>query len=469
MGRIRMNTAEILLTIVTVCTIQGVRAGLAGFGGDYGEYLELLKGNDVLDDIEEGQARQEAVMGGEEEESKGGFLRHLKLKKKKKKTDVHFHFDVNVLVVNRNMTESSKLFIEKVRPNLEKEIKFIERDSNGGSLTSSSKTEPFDWKAMQTGGSKPWESKPTGQTGGGASGGWGGKTGGGQAGGVPSPEGAHSSSGSPTEASTEGQSGNLGQRSFELGRESRGIGGNWMRKESNPLPLQMVVILNPKAELFDEVTDKLENANKKVDNNLIYDVISKIKKSKQKTIDYNERSADETESEYTRVVPEEDPNEVNEKIKEKLTEFTSTYDDPMVITSRLPKPYHSLIISGLSTITICSMTSTGHTWKVYLCPDSLTATVSITSGPNMPFNGKVTATYTKPQIRLMFTKSKDLIRLTNTQLASKSTKFQPDFDSTVPLNPWSKVSLGGYMVAKAKKVLNKLVENKISVAFKGLI
>merc|ERR1711892_416800 len=213
MGRIRMNTAEILLTIVTVCTTQGARAGLAGFGGDYGEYLELLKGNDVLDDlgggglddIEEGPARQEAGMGGEEEELKEGFLRHLKLKKEKKKTDVHFHFDVNVLVVNKNMTESSKLFIEKVRPNLEKEIKFMERNSNGGSSPSSSKTEPFDWKAMQTGGSKPWESKPTGQSGGGASGGWGGKTGGGQAGGVPSPEGAHSSTGSPTEASTEGQ------------------------------------------------------------------------------------------------------------------------------------------------------------------------------------------------------------------------------------------------------------------------
>ena len=102
-----------------------------------------------------------------------------------------------------------------------------------------------------------------------------------------------------------------------------------MRKESNPLPQQMVVILNPKAKLFDEVTDKLGNANKKVDKNFIYDIINKIKKSKQKSIDYNERSADETESEYGRGIPEEDPNEVNEKIKETLTEFTSTYDDPM--------------------------------------------------------------------------------------------------------------------------------------------
>ena len=166
MMRIRMNTAEILLTIVTVCTIQGTRAGLAGFGGDYGEYLELLKGNDVLDDlgggglddIEEGQDRQEAVMGGEEEELKEGFLRHLTFKKEKKKTNVHFHFDVNVLVVNKNMTESSKLSIEKVGPNLEKEIKFMERNSNGGSSPSSSKTEPFDWKAMQVRSFKVYDS-----------------------------------------------------------------------------------------------------------------------------------------------------------------------------------------------------------------------------------------------------------------------------------------------------------------------
>jgi hypothetical protein len=117
----KMHSIEIVLVIVTTYTWCGAQAGLAGVGGDYGEYLNLLKGNDGLDefggggldDIEAEQARQEAVMGGDEEELKDGFLRHLKFEKKKKK-DVHFHFDVNVLVVNKDMPP------ELSNPNLNK-------------------------------------------------------------------------------------------------------------------------------------------------------------------------------------------------------------------------------------------------------------------------------------------------------------------------------------------------------------
>ena len=42
-------------------------AGLAGFGGDYKEYLELLKGNDVLDefggDVTDGVRKREEDAG----------------------------------------------------------------------------------------------------------------------------------------------------------------------------------------------------------------------------------------------------------------------------------------------------------------------------------------------------------------------------------------------------------------------
>ena len=151
-----MHSIEIVLVIVTTNTWCGAQAGLAGVGGDYGEYLNLLKGNDgldefgggSLDDIEAEQARQEAVIGGEEEELKDGFLRHLKSANKKKK-DAHFHFDVNVLVVNKNMTPAGKPTNEMFNPNLEKEIKFMERESNGGPLPGASKSEPFDWKKFQ--------------------------------------------------------------------------------------------------------------------------------------------------------------------------------------------------------------------------------------------------------------------------------------------------------------------------------
>ena len=161
-----MPSIKIVLLIVTTCTWCCAQAGLAGFGGDYGEYLNLLKGNDVLDefggggldDIEAGQARQETVMGGEEEELKDGFLRHLKLEKNKK-TDMHFHFDVNVLVVNKNMTPFGESDNKMFNPNLEKEIKFTERESNGGALPSASKSEPFDWKKFQVKYFKPFDFK----------------------------------------------------------------------------------------------------------------------------------------------------------------------------------------------------------------------------------------------------------------------------------------------------------------------
>ena len=40
-------------------------------------------------------------------------------------------------------------------------------------------------------------------------------------------------------------------------------------------------------------------------------------------------------------------------------------------------------------------------------------------------------------------------------------KFVPTYDSSIPLNPWSKVSLSGYMVARVKKILPSLVDKMI--------
>jgi len=456
-----------LYTVLTITTLytRGVRAGLAGFGGDYGEYLQLLKGNEVmdtfggggggLDDVEEGQARQEAVMGGQDEELQDEFLRQLPYDKKKGKKDIHLHFDVNVVVLNKNLTS-----FENMEPKLGKEFKLMERNSNVGSEESVPKNDPFDWKSIQAGG-KPWEDKSKGQTGGGASGGWGGQTGGGQSGGAGSP-GAGQSSGDPAPGKTEGQSDNRGQRSVLEEREMRGSIG---RGESKPSPQQVVVILSPKTEAFDEIKENLKNATREYDKNFIYDIIGKNKKSKMKTLEFDSRATENKEFKYMKEVDEVD---VEEEVKEKIEKFSQAYADPMVITSNLPKPYHSLVITGLSTITLCSLTTTAHTWRVCLCPDSLTASLTITSGPNMPFNGKVVATYTKPRIHLMFSNSKDHLILTSTHLYSKEAKIQPQFDSAVPLNPWSKVSLGGYMVARAKKVLGKLVENKIGKAFKDV-
>ena len=38
------------------------------------------------------------------------------------------------------------------------------------------------------------------------------------------------------------------------------------------------------------------------------------------------------------------------------------------------------------------------------------------------------------------------------------TKFVPTYDSSIPLNPWSKVSMSGYMVSGVKKTLPSVVD-----------
>ena len=43
----------------------------------------------------------------------------------------------------------------------------------------------------------------------------------------------------------------------------------------------------------------------------------------------------------------------------------------------------------------------------------------------------------------------------------RGSKFVPTYDSSVPLNPWSKVSMSGYMVSRVKKVLPKLVDKTL--------
>jgi hypothetical protein len=46
-------------------------------------------------------------------------------------------------------------------------------------------------------------------------------------------------------------------------------------------------------------------------------------------------------------------------------------------------------------------------------------------------------------------------------MAAEKSKFVPTYDSSIPLNPWSKVSMSGYMVARIKKVMPSLVEKMI--------
>ena len=37
-------------------------------------------------------------------------------------------------------------------------------------------------------------------------------------------------------------------------------------------------------------------------------------------------------------------------------------------------------------------------------------------------------------------------------------KYVPTYDSSIPLNPWSKVSMSGYMVSRVKKALPQVMD-----------
>jgi len=53
------------------------------------------------------------------------------------------------------------------------------------------------------------------------------------------------------------------------------------------------------------------------------------------------------------------------------------------------------------------------------------------------------------------------LHVTSVKLKAGKTKFVPTYDSSIPLNPWSKVSMSGYMVSRIKKVMPTLVEKMI--------
>merc|ERR1712080_308802 len=88
------------------------------------------------------------------------------------------------------------------------------------------------------------------------------------------------------------------------------------------------------------------------------------------------------------------------------------------------------------------------------------------SGPNLPFQGKVSAFYARPVITFRIAKSRETTRILSVKTSASDIKFKPTYDSSVPLNPWSKVSLNGYMVARVKKILTGLMDAGILKAIK---
>ena len=102
--------------------------------------------------------------------------------------------------------------------------------------------------------------------------------------------------------------------------------GSFGRGESKPSPQQVVVILSPKTEAFDEIKENLKNATREYDKNFIYDIIGKNKKSKMKTLEFDSRATENKEFKYMKEVDEVD---VEEEVKGKIEKFSEAYADPM--------------------------------------------------------------------------------------------------------------------------------------------
>lgn len=55
----------------------------------------------------------------------------------------------------------------------------------------------------------------------------------------------------------------------------------------------------------------------------------------------------------------------------------------------------------------------------------------------------------------------DQVHVVTLKTSPASSKFVPSYDSSVPLNPWSQISMSGYLVARVKKSLPKLIDRTL--------
>ncbi len=117
--------------------------------------------------------------------------------------------------------------------------------------------------------------------------------------------------------------------------------------------------------------------------------------------------------------------------------------------------YRNLTVKGLSDLTVCEgakIRGGPSQRRASLCAPLVTVSVATSSGPGVPFRGRVTAILRRPKVVVTFrdVDGKDLhFRSAHVELTSK-VKYVPNYESSIPLNPWSKVSMSGYMVSRCE-------------------
>jgi len=256
-------------------------------------------------------------------------------------------------------------------------------------------------------------------------------------------------------------------KEFQDPEDSRGKGQRRAKKAKT-----VIVTYKPSkskmSEFYNEFKSALKSENVEKINELLENLTDSEKNDKVRRSYFRSvpQSNDEEEAGYKGEVQTERSYDDMEKLwKDYVKKMMDSTPDPVVTNRGLTTSYKNFTLYGITKGSICGkIRKSFNTWRGDLCFSKLTSSVSSETGPGVPFKGKVSAIFTGPKIEFSFSKdaSSEKIHITRAHLiVNEKTKFIPTYDSNIPLNPWSKVSMSGYMVARIKKIMPNLVENMI--------
>ncbi|XP_059078987.1 uncharacterized protein LOC131877341 isoform X1 [Tigriopus californicus] len=177
------------------------------------------------------------------------------------------------------------------------------------------------------------------------------------------------------------------------------------------------------------------------------------------------RSNDMSDDPYSGETEKEDQSrttsDARKSLETFLKHFTDNVPDPIATSKGLSASYRNLTLYGISDIRICGPIHKyfgGNKWKATLCLPRISTSVNCVAGPGVPFKGRVSAIFKLPKLEIMFKQTSSSVHVISLKSSASRSKYVPTYDSSIPLNPWSKVSMSGYMVAGVKKVLPSLVD-----------
>ncbi|XP_040583974.1 uncharacterized protein [Lepeophtheirus salmonis] len=160
-------------------------------------------------------------------------------------------------------------------------------------------------------------------------------------------------------------------------------------------------------------------------------------------------------------VDDVDTTEMQDKFEEFVDMIVKNVPDPIKTRKGIPSSFKSLSITGFSSMKVTGKVKKllGNRWRGTISLPSLITTITSAPGPGVPFNGKVIGVFKYNHIHIAFRKSEEgNLHVISVKINTDHVKFIPKFDSSIPLNPWSKVSMSSYLVSRIKKYVPNLVD-----------